>query len=331
MIDCPADIEYNQPPQIVHEQVVSADRYVASWNKPLRYIAAMHLSTMSKKELDQDWKLNDFFETVVVINLPQSKQRLKKITQQKQQIGNPVFHKFAAVDGEHVAAETWSKFQSNRENYDPNTEEGQLALQRFHKREAGCYLSHYGVIKWIKKSFDKAVADLTRAQVACDYNAIREAEQRVYKYSRVLILEDDAAFGIINKKRTTASRKGCGVIFRKALLHIPDEWGILYFVVHATKPSEQVAPNLRKLTKSWSAVAYAVNYTMYEPLLEKLSAINDPNKREIYPVDTQISEMQYLHNVYAIYPSIVYHQDGVSQISGRYRPMLWQGQAITKD
>ncbi len=49
-------------PHIVHECIIchkdnAAERF---WDTPIKTVAKQHLDTMSYKELDADWRLNDF-------------------------------------------------------------------------------------------------------------------------------------------------------------------------------------------------------------------------------------------------------------------------------
>jgi hypothetical protein len=64
---------------------------------------------------------------------------------------------------------------------------------------------------------------------------------------------------------------------------------------------------------------------MYAPLVEKLKKIEDPSITEIFPVDCEIAALHHLFHVYAIYPSIVFSQGGVSNITERVWD-IWQPQ-----
>jgi len=66
---------------------------------------------------------------------------------------------------------------------------------------------------------------------------------------------------------------------------------------------------------------------MYSPLIEILKKIDDPNITKVKPVDIEISDIQALYNVYAIYPSIVFTQGGKSCIT-EVMWERWQGQPI---
>lgn len=322
------NLPQNNKSPVVHEYFIEK-KDAAGWYIPLSQISEMHLSLMTEDELDNNWKLDEFFGVITVINLPQSQERLKSITQQLNEIGTQAFEIFRAIDGrKEVDPSIWKKFQGNRLKYDPRTEAGRLALDDLHQAEAGCYLSHYSAIKKTKEAFEKAIDELDSARQTQDNTKIHQAEISVRKYSRVLILEDDGGFGILNKKKTRAYKRRSGKILRSALLNLPDDWELLYFVVNATEPSEAIAPHLRKLKSSWCCVAYAVNYTMYTPLIDELKKIEDPTVECLWPIDCVLSSMHHSHNIYAIYPSIVYHQAGISEITSKNRSELWQGQPI---
>lgn len=318
------------PAKVVHEYLLSEKDQQAKLFNPtsLRSIAKKHLKTMTKPELDANWRLDEFFETIFVVNLPQSSQRLNKMTQELHGISTKRFEVFKAIDGRNeLAPEIWQKFYLNLHGIGNDTEEGKRALDDLHKGQVGCYMSHYTILQKVHHAFQTALNDLEAAKRAQNRTAIKKHTKTVRKYSRVLILEDDGGFGILDNATQTVSKKGVGRILRKALSKLPDDWDMLYFVVHATEPTEKVATHLRKLHRSWSMLAYAINHHMYEPLLKRLQKIEDPDTTKIWPVDNEISEIHHEHKVYAIYPSIVFTQAGKSNITGKTWD-AWQGQPI---
>lgn len=313
-------------PAIVHESIVEASQDI-SWHIPLNEIAASHLQTMSPNYLDKNWKLHEFFETIIVINLPHAVERLDRFKKEMQKIGTPRFDIFQAINGrKDLPHEIWGKMVGNRDDIDTSNGRGKIKLNSLHKGEAGCYMSHYLALKGVKEKFDEA---------SLQYQAAKSEQERaaaaatLRKYCRVLILEDDAGFGLVSQKRAT--RRQAGLLLRKALQELPDNWDLLYFIVHPTQPAKQISPHLYRLRKSWCAVAYAVNYVMYEPLLKKLRKIEDPSVTSVLPVDAAISSLHRRHKVYAIYPSLVFHHAGASQISHKTKHSLWQGQPKPKN
>lgn len=316
---------------IIHERIMEVKKDAntsLSWYIPLCQIADNHLSHMSKRELDADWKLQDFFGTIAVINLPDAKDRLQRITQELHSIGVDDFTVFPAIDGrKELDSAIWNKFYLNLHNIDSSTDEGKHALDLLHQGQAGCYMSHYQLIQQIKKAFDNAWIKLELAKTLNDKEGIYDAEQEILKYSRVLILEDDCGFGFLDQSTDAISKKGAGKLLRQAFSELPDDWDILYLIAHATEPTIEASSHLRKLGRGWCMMAYAINFKMYDSLVEHLGKIEDPDVTHIWPVDSEIYEIHQLYNVYAIYPSIAYAQNGVSHITGKTWE-YWQGQPV---
>lgn len=327
MFDCAPPVELNTP--VVFECLTSKRyREPAVWEIPLQSIAERHLLTMEPEELDADWKLNEFFENIVVINLPRSKERWASITAELHAIGTQSFNRFKAIDGRtELAPFIWQKFFSNREGYDLTTEEGQAALDELHKGEAGCYMSHYLILKETAEEFEKAKVLQKLAKNSRNPELIRAAETQLRHYSRVLIFEDDSAFGFL--KNDQILKEGAGTVLRKAISELPRDWDMLYFVSHASDPAKEIGTHLRQLRRSWNAAAYAVNHTMYKPLLKHLETIESSYNYKVHPVDNAISSIHQFHKVYAIFPSIVVQMNGLSEIALAVRDDKYQPQPDT--
>lgn len=298
-----------------------------SWYVPIQNIASQQLRWMSKTAQDKNWKLGDFFESIYVINLSQATERLEKFTQELKGIGTTEFNIFPAIQGKNLDYTLWNKFYLNTHSVDLSTTEGKLQLDRTHQSQAGCYMSHYLLIKYMHERFEHARNQLETATLAQDKIAIMKAEKKLRKFSRVLIFEDDCGFGFLQADQETVSKKGAGYHFRKALQSLPKEWDMLYFVVNATEPTTEVSSHLRQLNRSWGLNAYAINYTMYAPLIEHLKKIEDPSVTKVWPVDDEIGDLHPHYKVFAISPSIVFSQEGQSFISEKTWKR-WQGQPI---
>lgn len=319
------------PPQqtIVHEQLVALQDY--SWDSPPNLVAQEHLATMSPEELDLDWRLNDFFGTIAVINLPQDTFRLKRITEELNAIGTYDFEVFPAIDGrKELDPAIWMKLKKNRLGNNIEANEKKNILDRLHQGEAGCYMSHYLLIKRTKEAFDNAINELKNALALNDPFALSDAKHKVRKYSRILIFEDDNGFGIVKKKKSKSSKKNLGTLFRKAIKELPKKWDMLYFMCAAHQKTQFTSTHLRQIKRSVFANAYAVNHTMYEPIISILKQIEDPEITEVLPVDKAISYNHYLYHVYAIYPSITFQYNGTSTIDSTFTPTLTQCQPIHK-
>lgn len=188
-------------------------------------------------------------------------------------------------------------------------------------------MSHYRLVKLVYQTYIQAKEQLAIATENHDTKGIDEAAKTLYRYSRVLILEDDFGFGYLDNKNQILTKKSVGYTLCKALVDLPDHWDMLYLQVNATSPTVKHTKRLRKVKSSWCFCAYALNHTMYESLLNCLEKIDNPETVDLLPVDSAISKIQHQHEVYAIYPSVVYCQGGKSQITHRtWDP--WQGQAI---
>ncbi len=310
-------------PEIIYENVINKRYEQYEWESPLQMIAESHLESMTQQEMDKDWGLNDFFGTIAVINLPSSTERLKNVTEELHNIGTTSFTVFEAINGrKDVDVSIWSKFHSNREGYDKKTEEGRNALDGLHQGEAGCYLSHYTLIKRMSESFELAMQELASIKLLGDEEAIQNAEKNVRQYCRVLIFEDDSAFGIIKNKKIL--RSGLGCVLRKALKELPTKWDMFYLMALTDRFKVKYSPYLYKLKKSACASAYAINHTMYKTLIDQLKKIEDPKVTRILPVDNAISSIHHLHKVFLVSPTLTYQQVGKSEISSKYNNDPWQ-------
>lgn len=333
-------------PAIIHESIVDTAAAAHHWQcyravsysdidkraeiPSIQSLALEDLKTMSDQDLDDNWNLNTFFGTISVINLPRASERLSNISTELQQIGVTNFEIFSAVDGQTISEEIWRKIKSKREAINIKTPEGKRRFEKLRRGEAGCYLSHYQLIAQTQALFDQAVEQLAAAELSQDAEALKIAKKQVRKYSRVLIFEDDAAFGLVNKEKTVATKVKAGRILRKALAQLPKDWDMCYLVVHPTETTTKKGPNLYQINDSWIAAAYAVNHTMYKPLVELLKRIEDPAVKKVIPVDNAIASLHHKYQVFAVYPSIVYCQAVKSQISSKKPQKLWQDQPIHK-
>lgn len=295
-------------PEIVHEIVI--DHQKIAWEQ---------LSDMTDEELDSDFKLDRFFESIYVINLPNAKERLKRITRDLKAIGLRHFEVWKATNGrnpEEVPESIWSKMSLNWRNLDVTKPEGLKALQQQHKGEAGCFLSHYRLLCSIQASFEKACEELKEAFAAKDDAKIKRASAQARKYSSVLVMEDDNGFGIVDTSDyQSASTAGVGRLLREAMTELPEDWDMLYFMVQSYQPLSHT-PHLKQLTWGTLMNAYAVSYRMYDDMIEQLRRIEDPEVTSLKPVDVEVAALHANHNCYAIMPAIAYQCEGTSQIVG---------------
>lgn len=315
------------------QEIVVEGHDTPSWAPHLSDIAAQHLATMSDEELDLNWKLEEFFGTIAVINLPRAADRLMNMTKELNLIGVGSFEKFKAIDGRTEVPESiWMKFvrERSRGKLICHSWKDKEELLKMFYAEAGCYLSHYQLIKSVKSAFDLQLRELEKAKTTNDAESIIVAETAVRKFSRLLILEDDGGFGFVAKDKKTVIKQGVGRHLREAMQELPADWDMVYLVVNVQEPTKEVSTHIRRIKRSWCCVAYAINHTMYAPLVDHLKKVEDPSVKSMLPVDNEIGKIHENYHIYAIYPSVVYHQAGTSQISNRKNSVLWQGQPIYK-
>src|SRR5262245_17793078 len=201
-------------PDIVHEIVIDHQQ-----------AASRHLAEMSPEGLDQDWKLEEFFGIIYVINLRHAHERLLKMTETLKGIGVKSFQIFRAIDGQkELAPEIWQKFKRNWKGFNLRTQKGRERFDKMRKAQAGCYMSHYLLIQSIKKQFDHAIDLLNKAKAQGDAKKVASAAKKARRYSSALILEDDAGFGIVNEEDSSFSLKGCGTVLRQVMQELPKNW-----------------------------------------------------------------------------------------------------------
>lgn len=279
--------------------------------------ARKQLESMCEKELDADWKLEDFFGTIFVINLPQATERRARIEETLKAVGVKEFEFFSAVDGrKDVPKALWKKMDLNWARHDLSTEKGQKAFNSQRQAEAGCYLSHLGVIKTVKKRFEEAKREMAHLLLkGGSPEAIREVLQKVRKSSSVLIIEDDNGFGIVDKD--TPSLTGVGLLFRKSMQELPHEWDMLYFMAKSMEPEEPFSTHLVKLTGAIFTNAYAIHSRFYDKVVNHLEQIYDPQFLSFKaPYDGFLGRLHRRNRCFAINPSIAFQRDGVSSIVG---------------
>lgn len=276
--------------------------------------ALEQLRSMSDLELDKNLKLQDFFGSIYVINLPHAKARLERMTRELQQVGIENFTVWRAVNGRNsheVPEALWRKMSLNWRVLDLSTVEGEERLDRQFQGETGCYLSHYRLLQHVKTQYDMAREKLLMAK---DEAAKELAERELKKYSTVLILEDDNGFGLVSKDHKSVTMQGVGRILREALASLPEDWDMLYFMAQSISPAQMRSPHLKQLNFGMLMNAYAVNHQMYDDLIKHLSSIDDPEVVELAPIDNAVGALHATHRCYAIFPSIAYQHDGQSQI-----------------
>lgn len=275
-----------------------------------------HLKSHSSNILDEDWMIYDYFGCLYVINLPRAKDRLETITNDLLDIGVDKFDIMPAVDGrKNVPKKLWKKMTQNWANYNLGTRSGRKKFKRQQQGETGCYLSHLNLIKLVKRRFDKASQKLQKTFNNGNKKEYQRALAQARKYSSVMILEDDNAFGIVEQGNKEATLNNVGVLFRKAMAELPKDWDMCYFMAWSRKPEKRISPHIVQLTEGLFNNAYVVNHTFYSTVIDHLERINDPDVTDVLPLDAALGQLHATSRTYAITPAITYQREGVSNIT----------------
>jgi GR25 family glycosyltransferase involved in LPS biosynthesis len=283
------------------------------------------MSTVSLNEQQRaSWGLQDHFGSIFVINLEQAKDRRIQITKSLERIGvfKEMFEFFKATDGRKELDESvWKKMYMNWAKIDTSTPEGRVKLNSQFQGEAGCYMSHYRLLQHVSKAYDEAKVELRNAERAGDSVKIAEAEKAVKKYSSVLILEDDTGFGIVQKDGLSVTSEKCEEIFKAAMKELPPHWDMLYFNALVRDISIEQSEHLARLTGGDHTNAYAVHHRMYKILLKALQPIENPDVKEIDPVDTTIHHLHPRRYCFCVLPSIAFQEKGESSITSTQKKL----------
>lgn len=289
-------------------------------------IAENALNTMTDEEMDRQWNLKNFFGTIQVINLDRDVARMAAVQEHLGEVGleEGDFDRFKGCYGrEELSCDIWNRIDSNYKHHDTSTEEGRRALDSQHMGQAGCYMSHYNVIKQASENYDLAIAELValKKQDNATAEEIEAAEQQVVKYSSVLILEDDNEFGMILPEDVTVAgwntqvyadtltHEGVGKIFYQGMRDLPEDWDMLYFMAQSYRPPLPTAsPHLKKLREASCLNAYAVSAKMYRKLLARLGKI-EHGTGPILPIDEEIAILHKTTGSYVFAPALAV-QDG---------------------
>ncbi len=313
-----------------------------------RTIAQNDLLTKNSSQLDAHWNLNEFFGHIYVLNLDDidsssnaHKQRLESIRRHLKAVGinESQYERFRGTYGKYeLKEEVWRRIYDNTFCKLPGKK-----LENQHKGQAGCFWSHYKIIKDANDKYNnalnvfntatanfKAAAQSEKGQAQ---NKMEEAAKKVKEYSSILIVEDDTGFGkIINKGKSYTLEK-VGTTFRKAMQELPTDWDMLYLMslhfggplnlIPAIKPSK-FSLNLGKLSWGTTTSAYAINSKMYAPLLKVLSKIETAGAK-LEALDHEIASLHAFNNCFVITPPVAFQGGGESHITGSKGVDFWDG------
>ncbi len=271
-------------------------------------IAAQQLEKMSPEELDRDWKLGEFFGHIKVIGKKGSERDKVQVEQ---------FKKIGLKESDYEYAPT-----VDGKTLDPSlvarVPDWAAKTDDIRKGVAGCAMAHYQLIKSTKESYDKAVAELTRVKSEKpSAEALAKAEAAVKKYSSVLIMEDNCAFGYLDGQRV--SQKGVGKDFREVVKHMPEDWDMFYMItMHGPwGPAIPLKDNPWVSKSNYGVVmkCFAVNQTAYGKIVEAFEK-QIHGKGDFVPCDHTTGALHKELNVYMAQKSLAYRYASKSFVGG---------------
>lgn len=285
---------------------------------------------------DKNWGLNDYFGHVYVINLDDTAKsgdrfarNLQRITRDLHNVGCQTFERFRATDGATELEESvWKRVDDNSLNLEPGVE-----LDRQHKAQAGCFMSHYRVIKDAQEKHQHAIQMLRMAK---NDNERTAAEVAIKEYDSILILEDDNGFGWVNKPPigpATVNMQGSGNAFKQIMRELPKDWDMLYLLSIECGPkgtgwmkakSPSFSKHLNRLQYGLLTNAVAINSRAYPIILKALSKIDDPLQK-FRPVDHEYARLHKKLNVFTPKHPLAYQAPGESSIIEASRAEPWNG------
>jgi hypothetical protein len=275
-------------------------------------IAAQQLQDLSSDELDSDWRLNEFFGHIKVISNKQSL-RYPRLLEKMKEVGleETSFEISPRVIGAHLNKSLWSRVP-DRINSDPKIKQGL----------AGCILAHYNLIKNTRDRYVRALVhyNYVKNQSSIDEVALIAAQKEVDKYSSVLIIEDNNAFGSL--ENNTPSLQGMGRNFRKILQQLPNDWDMFYFICmhgeYGEPPAEEVAgsPLLLKAVYGLVNKCFAIRASVYNQLVEQYEKyISSESDVELIPADHIVAQLHKSINAYIAREPLAYRLASISMVT----------------
>jgi GR25 family glycosyltransferase involved in LPS biosynthesis len=126
-------------------------------------------------------------------------------------------------------------------------------------------------------------------------------------YHTIFILEDDVEF-----------HQNLTELFNSYIKEVPDDWDVLFFGANHSgnniwmeEPLIPLSQHVYKVNKSYSLHSYVVKNTVYDSLIEVLSAENGP-------CDVLISDIQRHLNCYVFRPPLAWQRPSYSDIQEKF-------------
>ena len=154
--------------------------------------------------------------------------------------------------------------------------------------------------------FFKAIEGGAKGCLQSHLAVIKLAKENDLPY--VIILEDDCEFTDRFEHKLSV-----------ALRQLPDNWDMLYFGANNKKPLWMVSDNIGKCIHTLTTSSYAVKSTIYDKIIDQLSAHPDRPVDEIYRTLVHPSV-----NAYGVKPTLIYQAGGFSDVEGMETNYKWQ-------
>ena len=266
-------------------------------------IAAYQLQTLTGQELDSDWRLNDFFGHIKVIGdkasprYPLLLEKLKEVGLEESQFElSPVVH------GSSLSEMIWSRVPA-------------WAAQEIATKQgiAGCSMAHYYLIKDTRDRYKRALQRYTelKKKLPANIRRFQAAKKELKKYSSVLIIEDNNAFGRLHKGKPLLT--GMGIKFRETLMQLPEDWDMFYFIcMHGFRdyPRAQTVPHCPLILKAVYGLVtkcFAVRSTAYDALTRYFErCIFASSNGELLPADHIVARLHSKLNAYIAKEPLAY-------------------------
>lgn len=286
-------------------------------------LATQQLQELSRDELDRDWHLSEFFGHIKIIGSKDSS-RYPQLLEKLGEVGltEEQFEFSPEVDGTSLDESLWSRVSWRHKL--PEAKQG----------VAGCVMAHYCLLKETRDKYHEALQayEALQKQPLPSEDELIVAKKQVEKYSSVLIMEDNCAFGVLQYGISVLDGKGTK--FREALKQLPEDWDMFYFIcMHkdfGLPPAQEVdeSPLLLKAVFGLSHKCFAVKASIYDQLIEQYEFYIYPEKffrpgtnpelisqHELPPADHITARMHKRVNAYVMKESLAYRVASPSMVN----------------